>query len=72
MLITYLVVEIIHGNADLFYLCRPTVTLHQSQGHQDEHEQTCHAYVYRHAEFECHSLNTVRNIAIILFAVDWA
>ena len=32
MLIACLVVEIIHGNADFFCLCRPTVTLHQGQG----------------------------------------
>ena len=36
MLIACLVVEIIH-NADFVCLCRPTVTLHQGQGHRNEH-----------------------------------
>ena len=47
-------------------LSRPTVTLHHGQGHQNEHEQKHHAYIYRHAKFECHSLNTVREMAIIV------
>ena len=45
-------------------LCRPTMTLHQGQGHR--HEEIYHACVYRHANFECHSLNSVRDMAIIV------
>ena len=45
-------------------LCRPTMTLHHGQGHRNEHEQICHAQVYRHAKFQCHSLNTVRHMTI--------
>ena len=40
-----------------FFLCQSTVTLYQDQGHRNEHEHICHANVYRHAKFECHSLN---------------
>ena len=40
------------------------MTLDQGQGHRSVHEQMCHAYVYRHAKFECHSVNTVRDMAI--------
>ena len=47
-------------------LCRLPMTLHQGQGHRHEHEQICHAQVYRHARFECHSFNTVRNMIIIV------
>ena len=36
-----------------FRLCRPIMILHQGQGHRNEQEQICLAYVYvRHAEFE--------------------
>ena len=35
----------------------------QVQGHQNEHEHVCHAVIYRHAKFECNSLNIVRDIA---------
>ena len=39
LIIVCLDVEIIHGNADLFCLCRPTVTsLHRGQGLRNEHE----------------------------------
>ena len=45
--------------AGLFFLCQATVTLHQGQGYGHEHGHVrCHAYVYRRAKFECHSLNT--------------
>ena len=37
----------------LFCLGRPTVTLHQGQGHQNDHEHIWHPYVYRDAKFEC-------------------
>ena len=47
-------------------LCRPTVTLHQGQGHRHEHEHICHAYIFLHAKGDCHSLNIVRDITIIL------
>ena len=36
----------------------------QSQGLRNEREQICHEHVYRHAKFECHSLNTVRDMSI--------
>ena len=49
-----------------FCLCRPTMTLHHGQGHRDEHELICHAQVYRHAKIECHSLNTVRDMASLV------
>ena len=42
------------------------MTLRQGQGHRQEHEQICHAYVYRRTKFECHSLHTVRDMAIIV------
>ena len=42
-------------------LCRPTVTLHQGQ--RNEHEHIGHPKVYRHAKFECNSLNIVQDIA---------
>ena len=58
-----LVVEIIQH---LIFLCLLTMTLHEAQGRRNEHEQMCHAYVYRHARFECHGLNTVRDMAIIV------
>ena len=45
------------------WLCRPTVTLHQGQGHRNEHEHIRHALVCSHAKFECNSLNNVRDIA---------
>ena len=52
----------------IFCLCWPTVTLHQDQGqgHQNEREHICQAQVYHHAKIECHSLNTVRDMAIIV------
>ena len=31
--------------------CRPTVTVHQGQGLQNEHAYIRHPYVYRHAVF---------------------
>ena len=41
------------------------MTLHQGQGHRSEHGHIiCH--VYCHAKFEWYSLNTVRDIAIIV------
>ena len=39
----------------------------QGQGHRNEHvHEICHAEVYRHAKLECHTLNTVRYITIIV------
>ena len=36
----------------------------QVQSHQHEHiYNICHALVYRHAKFECNSLNIIRGIA---------
>ena len=35
----------------------------QGQGHRNE-QITCHASGYRHAQFECHSLNIVRDSTI--------
>ena len=42
------------------------MTLYQVQGHRNEHQQICHAKIYRHAQFECHSSNIVPNITIIV------
>ena len=52
----------------MFCLCRPTVTLHQGQSHRHEYEHNniCHAELYRHAKVECHSLNIARDTAIIV------
>ena len=47
-------------------LCQATVTLHQGQGRGNEHGHIRYVYVYRHAKFECHSLNIVRYITIKL------
>ena len=46
------------------------MTLHQSQGHRNEHEPTYHSSVYRHAKRECHGANTVRDMAIIAQVTD--
>ena len=40
----------------------------QGQGHRDEHQHICHADAYRHATFECHSLNIVRDTVITVHA----
>ena len=45
------------------------MTLHQGQGQRHEHEHIYHAYVYRHAKFECHSLNTACDMAVKGMAV---
>ena len=43
------------------------MTLRHGQGHRQEHGHIqCHAEVYRHAKFECHSLNTARDMAIVV------
>ena len=42
------------------------MTVHQGQGQRNEHEHVCHAYVYRRAKIECHSLNAVRDVGIIV------
>ena len=49
----------------LFCLCRLTGTFASRSRPLNEHEHICHAYVYRHAMFECHSLNIVWDIASI-------
>ena len=42
------------------------MTLHQGQGHRNEHEQyAMHMLVYGDAKCECHSLNIVRDMAVI-------
>ena len=50
------------------FLCRPTVTLYQGQGIQNEHEHIiCHAEYDRHATFECqryYYCNTCKTFAI--------
>ena len=33
------------------------MTMHQGQGHQNEHEHICHVQVDHHAKFGCHILN---------------
>ena len=43
----------------IFYLCQPTVTLHQGQGHQNENEHVRHPQVYHQAKFECNSLHNI-------------
>ena len=40
------------------------VTLHQSQGHWNEHDHGI--YNYHHAKFECNSINTAQDMAIIV------
>ena len=49
------------------FLCRPIVTLHQGQGDRNEygHTHDMHKSIDRHAKFECHSLNIVRDITSI-------
>ena len=59
MVFTCFFVEIVNIE---FWLCRPTMTLHQAQGHRNEHEHICPVLVYRHAKFECNSLNIARDI----------
>ena len=49
---------------DIFCIFRPTVTLHQGQGHRNKHEHICHAQVYRHAKFECQSWNISSEILV--------
>ena len=62
MLIACLIAESIERWFHCIY--QPTVTLHQCQGHRNEHEHNIwHPYVYCHAKFECNSLNIVRDIA---------
>ena len=61
MLVACLVVEI--NSALNCCLCRTSMTSHQGQGHRNEHERICHAYVYRHAKFTYHSLTTLRDMA---------
>ena len=52
-----------------FCLCRPTVTLHQGQGHQNEHDHS--RYMPCISLLSCQvwmplSINTVQDIAILL------
>ena len=57
MLIACLVAE-----SMMFWTCRPSVTLHQGQGHQNEHGHIGHPQVYRHAKFEYNSLHVLSEI----------
>ena len=50
MVISCLVPESMH--CWFVCLCRHSVTLHQGQGHQNEHEHIWHLHVYRHAKFQ--------------------
>ena len=45
-----------------FFLCWATVTWHQGQGLQNDHEYISHAYL--HAKFEYHSLTILQDITI--------
>ena len=47
-------------------LCRPIMTLNQGPGHRHERVQISHAYVWRHTRLECHSLDAVRDMVIIV------
>ena len=42
------------------FLCRSTVALYHGQSTRNEHQHTCHA------KCECHSVNTVRDIAFMV------
>ena len=61
--IACLVVEIIQN-----WICssaeRATLTLHQGQGHRNDHEYISHAYVYLPSKFECQSVNSFQHIVI--------
>ena len=65
MLVACLVVEKIQHW--MFTFADPLWPCIKVKGHRNEHERiACHAYVYRRAKFGCHSLNTVRDIVIII------
>ena len=55
ILVACLVGEIIQHL--LFSISGHTMTLHQGQGHRNEHGHICHILVFRRAKFECNSLN---------------
>ena len=46
------------------FLYQATVSLHQGQGHRNEH--MCNAKVYRHAKCERYGVNVIQDISIIV------
>ena len=48
-----------NSTLEVFFIYQPTVALHNGQGHRKEHE-LCHAQkIYRHARFECQSVQYI-------------
>ena len=52
---TYCLIRCRENSTLNIFPCQAIVILRQGQGHRNEHEHMCPAYVYRHTKCECHS-----------------